>query len=479
MTIRIKKINNTYLQIECEASVAMELQEHFSFLIPNAKFHPLVKNFVWDGRIRLFNVVTKFLYVGLFEQVKAFLDINGYSFEVLEGFKQTSFSINEAVTFIETLNLPHKVRDYQLKAFVHAVRNNRSILVSPTGSGKSLIIYLLARYYNRKTLLVVPTISLVNQMVSDFAEYGYQESCHKIMAGTEKATDALITVSTWQSIFKMPKSFFQQYDVMFGDEVHTFKAKSLITIMENLTVTPYRFGLTGTLDKLETNQMVLEGLFGPIYRVASTVELIDKQHLSNVNIKVLMLGYGPTTTKSLVKADYDDEIDFIISNKSRNKFIKNLSLSLKGNTLILFDYVDKHGKVLYNNIKDESTCSVYFIYGKVDGDERERIRKIVETESNAIIVASSKTFSTGVNIKNLHNLIFASPSKASNRILQSIGRILRLADNKYMATVYDIADDLRCGKYVNHTFKHMHERLKIYASENFKFKIYNIDLGEQ
>ena len=171
------------------------------------------------------------------------------------------------------------------------------------------------------------------------------------------------------------------------------------------------------------------------------------------------------------------EIEYLIGNHNRNRFIRNLAISLDKNTLVLYQMVEKHGQVLFDMIKDRAgNRKVFFIHGGVDTEDRESVRQIVEKENNAIIVASFGTFSTGINIKNLHNIIFASPSKSRVRNLQSIGRGLRKSGGKEQATLYDIADDLRHGKHMNFTLRHFVERVKIYTEEKFTFKTYNIGL---
>ena len=475
--LRISKVNETYIRVECVASVAMELSDHFTFMIPNAKFHPLYKNKIWDGKIRLYNVMAKQIYAGLLNNVLAFARSRDYSVEFLSEFNDTQFSLVEAYEFAKTLNLPLEPRDYQVEALAHAVRKSRALMLSPTASGKSLIIYMVTQYFNLKTLVIVPTISLVHQMSGDFKSYGYNQDIHKITAGVEKETEESIVISTWQSIYKMPKQWFQQFNVVIGDEAHLFKAKSLSSIMEKLYNCKYRFGFTGTLDGTETNKLTLEGLFGAVKQVATTTNLIEQKHLAELKIKILMLKYPDEVRKQNTKNDYQQEIDCIVRNLARNKFIKNLTLSLKRNILVLFQYVEKHGEELYKDIKVAAPDrKVFFIHGGVDGEERDDIRKLVETEKDAIIIASLGTFSTGVNIKNLHNIIFTSPSKSKIRTLQSIGRGLRISDTKESVTLFDIADDLSWKSTRNYTLEHFKERLKLYAEEGFDYKIYNIDI---
>jgi superfamily II DNA or RNA helicase len=275
----------------------------------------------------------------------------------------------------------------------------------------------------------------------------------------------------------MPKKYFEQFDVVIGDEAHLFKAKSLVSIMSKLEKCKYRFGFTGTLDGSQTNKLVLEGLFGAVKRVTTTADLIDQKHLAEFKIKAIVLSYDDVTRKMVSKMDYQTEIDWIVRNQARNRFIKNLALSLTGNSLLLFQYVEKHGDVLYDMIKKAADGrNVYYVAGKTETEDRERIRKIIETEKDAIIVASTGVFSTGINIKNLHNIIFTSPSKSRIKNLQSIGRVLRKSESKDSATLYDIADDLSHKSKQNYTIQHFKERVKIYTEEQFPFKIYSVTL---
>lgn len=466
----------------------MELSDYFTFSVPGAKFMPAYRNKMWDGKIRLFNMNSRALYKGLVSRVRQFCEERDYELIVHDGVEDTNnISLPELYQFLS--DLKYKPRDYQLRAIAHALRNNRALILSPTASGKSFIIYCILKYLLevagcRKALLVVPTVSLVEQMDTDFLEYSSEHSTVndtlKITAGQEKSSPtARVFISTWQSIYKMPPAWFSQFDVVIGDEAHLFKADSLTKIMTKMDGCKYRFGLTGTLDDTLTNQLVLEGLFGPVMRVIHTKELIENKTLADFRIKCLVLKYPEQVCKQNVKMAYKDEINFLITNERRNKFIKNLTVSREGNTLLLFQMVDKHGKVLYNLIKDavDENRRVFFVHGGVDAADREEIRAITEKETNAIIVASYGTFSTGINIRNLHNVIFASPSKSRVRTLQSIGRGLRKGDNKSSATLYDIADNLSHKSYNNHTLKHFAVRIKMYNEEEFQYKLYNIKVG--
>ena len=175
--------------------------------------------------------------------------------------------------------------------------------------------------------------------------------------------------------------------------------------------------------------------------------------------------------------NYQEEIEYIITHPKRNKIIVNLASDLSGNTLVLFNYIERHGDVLRDMLNSKKgNKKLFYIHGGTDTSEREMVREICEVTSNAIILASYGTFSTGINIKNLHNVIFASPSKSRIRNLQSIGRVLRKGDKKSKATLYDIADDISYKSRRNYTLNHLIERIKVYNEENFNYDIVKIPL---
>jgi superfamily II DNA or RNA helicase len=484
-SLNVTKLNEVYIKVDCERNIAQEVSDFFTFFVPGYQFMKPFKDRLWDGKIRLFDSRKNVLFYGLLPYLRKFCEERKYKFFIDSDVSLTeSFSLIEAEKFISNLKLPSQLekRDYQISSFVHAVRNKRVLLLSPTSSGKSFILYLILRYIqqdHKKGLLIVPRTSLAEQMYSDFASYGYdsEKYCHRQYSGKEKTTDKFLTITTWQSIYKNPPEYFEQFDFVLGDEAHEFKAKSLTTIMSSLVNTNYRIGCTGTLDGTHTHKLVLEGLFGPVLSVTTTKELMDNKHVADFSIKCLVLKYPEETCKMARKWDYNEEINYIVTNPYRNTFIKNLVLSLKGNSLVLFNLVEKHGRQLFRMIEEEKgKRKVFFVYGGTDVDVRESIRSITEKENDAIIVASYGTFSTGINIRNLHNVIFASPSKSRVRNLQSIGRGLRIGDNKTEAVLYDISDDFRTGKFTNFTIKHFIERVNIYDSEKFKYKFYNVEL---
>jgi superfamily II DNA or RNA helicase len=480
--VSIEKVNEVYVRVNADPGVKMEMSEYFTFEVPGAKFMPSVRNKVWDGKIRLLNVMTGMIYAGLVPYILKFCNVREYHVTVDKGIVPNNPVQDTAgYDLAKEFKSAFTPRDYQNNAVVHALKSDRALLLSPTASGKSFIIYLLSRFHvdanDRKVLIVVPTTSLVEQMASDFVEYnnGEELDIHKIRGGVDKNVDANITITTWQSVYKLKKDWFAKFDVVIGDEAHLFKAKSLVSVLEKMPDCKYRYGFTGTLDGTETHKLVLEGLFGSVFEVTQTKKLIEDNTLAEFGIVAIALQYPDEIRKLNKGKSYQEEIDWIVGNESRNKYIKNLAHSLKGNTLILFQFVEKHGKVLHPMLKKEGK-HIHFIHGGIGAEEREEVRRLSETNDDNIILASYGTFSTGVNIKRLDNIIFASPSKSKIRNLQSIGRVLRKSDGNSKATLYDIVDDLQWKQTKNFATKHFMERVKIYNEEGFEYRIYNVNV---
>ena len=496
--ISVLSLDSVHVKVDCDRSIAKELSDFFTFKVPNHEFSPAYKKKVWDRTIKLFHLYKQTIYRGLLDYVVQFAKDRNYNIQLEESLKDSLpssvFTIDSVRQFISSLSIqangkPIEPHPHQLNAIQHALNSKRCLLLSPTASGKSLIIYTLLRYYlnvikeDKKVLIIVPTTGLVSQMLDDFQDYSSKdtwnskEECHQVYSGQLKDTEKRVVISTWQSLYNMPHEYFSQFGAVFGDECHLFKAKSLSTLMSKLTECDYRVGTTGTLDGTQTHKLVIEGLFGRVFQVTTTKTLMDKNILSTMDINCVSLQYTNDEREFMKRKKYQDEIEWIVTNERRNKFITQLTNSLKGNTLVLFNYVEKHGKPLYEMIKENTEKKTYLIYGGTDVTQREDIRKIVDRNKDSNLVASYGTCSTGINIRNIDNIIFASPSKSVVRVLQSIGRGLRKSDRKQHMKLFDISDDLRVGKYENHTFKHLGERIKIYTNEHFDYEITKLHLG--
>ena len=481
----ISKKNEVYLVLDdLDPSTKQELTEFFTFEVPGFKFMPMYRNRMWDGKIRLFSPATGQIYVGLLSYIKNYCSRNGIQYILENGVENEKTVEREVVSgFVKSLKPKSKgkslrVRDYQIDAVQHAVSRHRALLLSPTASGKSLIIYALVRYYKMmglRTLILVPTTSLVEQMYTDFEDYGWSSGtyCQKIYQGHDRKVTKDVVISTWQSLYKMPKKYFEDFGCVIGDEAHMFKSKSLTGIMTKLHQCKYRFGLTGTLDGTLTHRLVLEGLFGTAETIVTTKELIDRKTLADLTVKCIVLKHKNIREKMT----YAEELEYLATNEKRNDFIVNLLQHLDGNTLCLFQLVEKHGKPLYDQVKNTiDDRKTFFVYGGTDTSEREEIRGVVENEKKSIILASYGTFSTGINIRNINNIVFSSPSKSRIRVLQSLGRGLRKTDTKHSVLIFDIADDVSHKNTRNFTLNHFSERIALYNEQQFDYQISKVKL---
>ena len=478
--VHLKHVNSVYIKVEAEPGIMREISDEFTFFAQNYKFHPKYKSRMWDGKIRLLNNLNGLIYAGLAKKIKKFCDARDYIMTFDDELTYDNISEKELKDFIKALNLPEDKteRDYQVNSVLKCLRSKRRTLLSPTSSGKSLMIYMITQWYKKKTLIIVPTTGLVTQMANDFISYGYDGVIHKSTDGLDKSHDvpADVVITTWQSLdngkTRVLKPWYEQFDVVFGDEAHGCKANTLISILSKLDKCTYRFGTTGTLDGDQLNESTIEGLFGPKYKAVTTSELMEQGYVSKLKIKCIVLKHPEETAKLLKGKTYQEEVDFLVMNEERNKFLKNLALSLKGNTLVFFRIID-HGKTLHT-MMSESGQNIFYIDGGVKADDRESMRHAIEDEENAILVASLGTTSTGVSINRLHHMIAAHPSKSKIKVLQSIGRMLRMHNEKKEAVLYDIVDDLSYKTYKNFTLKHFVERIKIYDDEKFDYTIYNV-----
>ena len=469
----IRKLNEVYVKVLAEPHTLEEIHDAFSILKKDAQFDPRFKKHQWNGKIALFNKRTQCHYIGILPELVNLLKERGYEYKIEGDFGAQEFSEDEALEFIKTLNLPEnfKVRDYQLKYFIEAVRNKRAVCLSPTNSGKSLIIYLIYRYFNGRTLLCVPTIALVTQMFNDFKSYGYDSdtNAHMIMEGAEKETDKQLTIATWQSIYDEGRLFYQKYDVVIGDEAHSFQSKSLKNMMALTTNAKVRIGLTGTLTKDQLSNMTIKGLFGPIHQYTTQKELMDRGISSPLEISILELFHSNSPwLDRKYPLDYDSEIPFILDSQERVKFINNLAIHLseKGNVFVMFTRIN-NGKKIYEFLKDKVDIPVFYVDGSTPAEDREKIRKTIDSLDRSITVCSL-VFSVGIDIKKIRYMIFTHPSKSRIRVLQTIGRGLRKFPDKVL-NIYDISDRLQ-ENGENHTLKHMKERIEMYREEQFTHK---------
>lgn len=483
--------NATYVSLDAESWLYKELDDVFTFMVPGYKFMPKYKAGIWDGKIRLIDYRTQTTYVGLVPDLIRFCKERGYSIELDDNVKRcfkSGVTDEEITQFYKKSKLPFEPHDYQDDAVRMALKSMRKVILSSTGSGKSFIIYLIVKFLienNLKGIIVVPTVSLVEQLFSDFEDYSknnnfpVHKAFHKIYSGQDKDSKCPVYISTWQSIYKMPQKYFHKFDFVIGDEVHLFEASSCNKIMQSCVNAHYRIGLTGTIQDAKVSEMSLTALFGDVKRVSSTADLIARKVLSDLIIRPVILHHDRKHyLENRTDAKYQSEVDYVVRSIPRLDFTAKLQSKLKGNTLVLFQFVDKHGKPLYEKIKEvQKDKKVFMVYGGTNADDREKIRKLCETMTDAVIVASYGVFSTGVNIVNIDNVIFTSPTKSKIRVLQSIGRGLRRGKRKTMCTLYDLVDDLSGStNQESYSMTHFKQRLELYQQEGFEIAINSVVL---
>ena len=396
-----------------------------------------------------------------------------FNIEVTDKFRDV---ITIPVLKEELVKLNLSPRDYQEESVMSAIRNKSGVIVLPTSAGKTLVIALLVKsiqaQHDCKTLILVPDIQLVAQTYSDFIEYGISEDeITKWTGSIEPNKDAKIVISNAQILLseKQDLSLLKDIKLLVIDEVHKLKYGNKINKVVEQIPALFRYGLTGTLPDNKIDQWNIFGKIGKVIYFKQSIDLREQKYISQVHVAALKLTYKNTpqfTISSMVNptAGYEEEITWLQTNQFRNSIITKLVNKADKNTLIMVDRI-AHGEELLRVLQANTNKEVHFVHGAVEIEEREMIRKLMEEQDNVACIAISKIFSTGINIKNLHNIIFAAIGKARIKIIQSIGRSLRKHSSKKLATIFDIWDNLRYGN------KHMVERLALYDREEIPYSV--------
>lgn len=367
-------------------------------------------------------------------------------------------------------------RDYQAESIKCALKNKSGVIVLPTSAGKTLVIALLVKtiqeQHDSKALILVPDIQLVAQTYSDFIEYGIPENeVTKWTGSIEPDKHAKIIISNAQILLseKQDLSLLKDIKLLVIDEVHKIRHGNKINKVVDQIPALFRYGLTGTLPDNKIDQWNIFGKIGRVIYFKQSSDLREQKYISQVHVAALKLNYKNIpnfTIPSMVNptAGYEEEITWLQTNAFRNDIITKLVNKADKNTLIMVDRI-AHGEEMLKVLQANTNKQVYFVHGAVEIEEREMIRKLMEEHDNVACIAISKIFSTGINIKNLHNIIFAAIGKARIKIIQSIGRSLRKHASKKRATIFDIWDNLRYGN------KHVTERLTLYNREEIPYSV--------
>lgn len=543
--ITIQYVDEIRCRIIAAREILYNLKAEYSFYANGYKFHPKFKQGLWDGRISMIDGKGLF-YNGLLKSLLKYCKNKGLTIKVEDIKKYMPDTIEDS--YIKTLSSYVKFSpyDYQQTSVKEALSKRKLLILSPTSSGKSLIIYLLYRHCvdnNLNLLITVPSTSLCEQLYSDFESYvsddhKVEDYTAKLYGGQDKSVEKLVYISTWQTCSGMSPEWLSQFDFYICDEAHQGNAKELSSIIDNLPGCRYRIGLTGTLNGSNIHEIEMHARFGDIFKMVTTKELIERGIVTDININMVKLSRPKKEVEffhAICKNEYQREIDWLINSEERNNYIINLGLTLPTNTLLLFNRIDAHGMKLFEMMTEKAVQykkKIFYITGSVKTKDREIIRKSLDgdlpifydlhlengtvitvdgefydintinkyigqdvmidfdpdhiystgdtnsklvkvetTEGSFNLLASYGTLAVGVNIKRLHNLIFCHPFKGRILNLQSIGRLLRKSEVKNKVYLYDLIDDYRKGKKINHTYKHAIARMEIYEEEGFEYDI--------
>ena len=400
---------------------------------------------------------------------------------------------------LESDVLPFAPYAYQIEACKKALNKKRKLSLMCTGSGKSLTISLCLEYFRRKGLkgvLVVPNINLLTQFANDIKSYNLNELHSSIITfggGSKKlkqlkesnsslqAGDLVIT--TWQSLSKLEPEFFKSIDFIICDEVHKFSSSCTSQLVQDSGFAEYKLGFTGTLPDSKSQKLTLIGLFGVPEMIISSSQLIEEGRGTPICITGVKLRHTAETAEEFSRyGEYLDKLKVILNAPGRNQQIADIALQAskrkEGSTLVLFTLIE-HGFEIFKELANRKGFSVgedvpkleemqkhslYFMSGQSSAKDREAIRHLMDQDPEAILVANYALLSTGVNIKSLRYAIFASPVKSGVVVAQSLGRGIRLSEQKQTFNVYDIVDVVGGSGMFARQYNH---RKQIYKKSNF------------
>ena len=402
----------------------------------------------------------------------------------------TNVSDKEIEDFIESVNLPFKPYDYQIRNIKLALQNKKMLFKSCTSSGKSLSISLILEFFRRskkRGILIVPNINLLTQFKSDIDSYGLKELSEETLLlgnGHESDFSTCLTITTWQSLMKNMDNL--NFDFIICDEGHKFSSDCTSDILLKSINTPIKLGFTGTLPEDPIAKMTLLGLFGKPETIITSSELIERGLGTPVNINVVMLNYPKCDKEAFHEIPKDaflKQLSFLKEYQKRTEIVSKIAINEREkskNVLVLYQHTE-HGESIFETLgcdkskaydfEYQKSKGVLFMNGNIKGNIREEQRQYMENNTGVIMIANYACMSTGVSIKNLHSLVLASPLKSFVTISQSLGRLMRKHTSKKESNIFDIVDNFGfrkpSGIFVNQ-YKH---RLKSsYIPEEFKIR---------
>lgn len=476
--LHIKKLDNVYGMVSTNHPTIMRsLYDFFSVYAPNYKFMPKYKAGLWDGKIYFMSKAGRFS-LGLTRYVYRFVQQDGLEIIIDEDITDKNVISEEELFRVsnEWLADGWIPKEHQFEGAMKALTYKKGIIEHATSSGKSLTIAMICMFslltnYCNKILIIVPSVSLVEQMSADFLEYGVPENKIGKFYGEVKEYEQPIIISTWQSMCRQDE-FIKEFDAIIGDEAHGQKAEVCRTVAERAVNSKLRLGFTGTMPDEKANKWLVEGLFGPVLHQVTAKYLIDNEYAADIHIKIPFIEYPQEVVKKLKGLDYDSEKKWLETCEFRNNIIKKLvekHLVKDHNVLILVDHLE-HANIIYEKIKELEIADPHLVTGEVNPETREKLRNYTNNNKRVVLIATYGVFSTGISIKRLHSIIFASAGKSKIKTMQSVGRGMRLHHEKTNLILYDIGDALPFSE------KHLKTRIQMYDKAEFKLDMIGIAL---
>jgi|TARA_R110002020_G_scaffold110261_1_gene254816 superfamily II DNA or RNA helicase len=461
--------SNRKIQIRTEdSSLFDKIREHFSVENEGARFARYRGRFA--ARRKYAITGTGNCEPGLYWDIRQYLiqEQIKVDIEITDKLKKI-LNVGKDVELYKEFTL--ELREYQEEVIRKALKIGRGTCVLGTGAGKTLTTAALIENYFQncsdkdtfKCIVLVPDLGLVSQTYEEFNNVGTTFKMTKWTGKTKPdltSNVVICNIGIVQSQFDT-NDWMKYVDLLIVDECHKIKATNKVSKIVSNIRTHNKYGFTGTLPENNLDKWSIIGKLGPVIYEKTSYELRLEDYLANVNVKILNLDYN-TPPRYLSDNAYKEELDFIYESHFRNTFLTKLCDKLENNTLILVNHISQ-GVILSEYLTQCKDKQVYFIRGEVEVDTREDIKRIMEKDNNVLCVAMSSIFSTGVNIKNLHNIIFAAGGKSFIRTVQSVGRGLRKHSSKNKLIIFDICDNLRYG------LRHCEKRKEIYDREKIKY----------
>jgi len=485
--VRITYLNNHEAVARVDDAAEHDLiHAHFKKKVPGSEWIMKRRGGYGCFHHKFWNPETCRIGRGLVQELKELLKEKGIPYGVDKNGMETKgedMSPESVKEWSKTvLNPSYAIRDDQADSLAVCIRHKQLICQLPTGYGKSMVIYGLARRIietsDRKILIMVPSKQLVSQLASNFKKYGWDgmeehlEMMHSDLADHEKPTfKKRILVSTWQSLQKKDVYFFDRYKAVIVDEAHHANADKQSGIIKKCYNADYRVGFTGTMPKDLYESYMIQQYLGPVYCPSTYSDMKEMGILSNCMVKIVMLKYPDDACEKWCRRGYADETKFLEEHPGRMQAMIDIVKSIPPgeNILVMFSHT-KHLDLALESFKSGGIEDIKVIKGDVKVQARESIRSSTEDEEHALIFATYGCVQEGIDIKRLHNVILAASTKSEIRVLQTIGRGLRTHHTKEKAIIWDLADDLRWNGNKNHTIKHAAERFDYYQEQNYEIQ---------